>query len=224
MRGSARSGRSPQPSPPASTSPSSPSSSRHASIRRARFLRGSIVPSPRTAGPPRSAAGPSAPRPSASPGRRVDDPLLLDAEGRRQVGRGEAGVREDDVAGRRRVPGLVRMHRDGAGRAPLRVVERHEVVEDRRAHAAALRRVHPLAEDEGVQTPREQLHGRPAERGSSRYGARARPAARRAGAPAGMPSSAARIARGPRRLVGANATSSCRPAAAAHMPASEPRM
>ena len=41
---------------------------------------------------------------------------------------------------------------------------------------------------------------------------------------AGMPSSAARIAPGPRRLVGANATSSCRPAAAAHMPATEPRM
>ena len=163
MRGSARSGRSPQPSPPASTSPSSPSSSLHASIRRARFLRGSIVPSPRMAGPPRSAAGPSGPRPSCEPRRRVDDPLRRDAERLGQVGRGEAGVREDDVAGRRRVPALVRVHRDGASGAPLRVVERHEVVEHGRAHASALRRVHPLAEDEGVQTSREQLHRRPAE-------------------------------------------------------------
>ena len=39
-----------------------------------------------------------------------------------------------------------------------------------------------------------------------------------------IPSSAARIARGPRRLVGANATTSWRPAAASANPASEPRM
>ena len=40
----------------------------------------------------------------------------------------------------------------------------------------------------------------------------------------GMPASASRIRAGPRRLVGANATSSCAPAAADAIPASEPRM
>ena len=41
---------------------------------------------------------------------------------------------------------------------------------------------------------------------------------------AATPSSAARIRAGPRRLVGAKATSSWRPAAASPIPASDPRM
>ena len=60
------------------------------------------------------------------------------------------------------------------------MVERHEVVEHRRAHAAALRRVHPLAEDERVEPAREPLDGRAARRGSTPCGARARRAAGRA--------------------------------------------
>ena len=125
---------------------------------------------------------------------------------------------------RRGVAGLARVHRDRARRAPLGVVERHEVVEHGRTHASALRRVHPLAEEERVEPPREPLDRRPAEpapSGTQRVRGRQRG---RGAAAIGMPSSAARIAAGPRRLVGANATSSCASPAAAAIPASEPRM
>ena len=62
----------------------------------------------------------------------------------------------------RGVPRLAGVHRDRARRAPLGVMERHEIVEHRRPHAAPLCRVHPLAEHERVEAAREPLDGRAA--------------------------------------------------------------
>ena len=68
--GSSSPGCSPQPAPPASTSRCSPPSSRQASTRRWRFLRGSSVPTPRTYGPPKSAARPRGGTRPRRPGAR----------------------------------------------------------------------------------------------------------------------------------------------------------
>ena len=128
------------------------------------FFRGSIVPSPSTARSPRSALGPSTPRPGPSPGRASDDPAGVDPERRLQVGGGEA---RSSRRRRRRSPpracAFVACIEIVRARAPLRVVERHEVVEHRRPHAAALRGVHPLAEDERVERAGEALDRRPAQ-------------------------------------------------------------
>ena len=168
MRGSARSGRSPQPSPPASTSPSSPPSSRQASTSRARFFRGSIVPSAedRTGrrGRPRRPSGPS---PAASPGGATHDPLRLDPERRDEIGRRVvASWRRRRRRSRAAFRALRVCIETVRRRAPLGMLQRDEVV-DRRSRARPPRcgGVHPLAEEERVER---------AERAARRPGGRAR--------------------------------------------------
>ena len=165
MRGSARSGWSPQPSPPTSASASSPSSSRHASTRRGEVLARLERPDPEHG---RAAEVGRARRPArARPRARVARATIRsarDAERLGDVAAGEGGVREDDVArargvrapcacASRRVRGV---HHSG-------MVERDEVVEHGRAHAAALRRVHPVGEEEARRTrpTRRSTAGRP---------------------------------------------------------------
>ena len=224
MRGSARSGRSPHPSPPASTRPSSPSSSRHASTRRARFLRGSIVPSAEDRTGRRGRPLTVRLEPVGEARWSEDDRAPRRSRGRRR-GRppcsAELANTTSHVA--RRVPGLAGVHRHGPRRAPLRMVERHEVVEDRRAHAARCGGyIHSLNINASRSPTNRSTDGVPmrlhAVRSACEAGSRTSRSVDR------IPRSAARIALGPRRLVGANATSSWRPPAAAAIPASEPRM
>ena len=79
------------------------------------------------------------------------------------VGR-ERRVGEDDVAGARGVRGTCGACIERVrGGHPLREVERHEVVDRRRAEPGALRRVHPVGEVEDVERAEPALGRRPAE-------------------------------------------------------------
>ncbi len=121
-------------------------------------------------------------------------------------------VDEDDVAGLGGVGVLAAVHRLRALRRPLREAERHEVVDRRRAHPGPLRWVHPVGEVEHVERAEKPLGGGMAGACSRRCGSHARRAAARCAARRRCPASASRMRAGPRRLVGANATSSCSPA------------
>ena len=221
MRGSARSGRSPQPSPPASTSPSSPSSNRHASTSRARFLRGSIVPRPRIEGPPRSAAGPSGPRPGSRPGgawtMRSDS--MPSSETRSAAVAAEFAKTTSHVRAAFRalcvcIEIVLAVHHSGCRRG----IRSWKTVARTPARCAGY--IHSLKRKASNDPASRSTAGCPARLQAVRSACEA--GSGRSVERIGIPSSAARIRPGPRRLVGAKATSSCRPAPA--IPAMEPRM
>jgi hypothetical protein len=109
-----------------------------------------------------------------------DDPVPREAERLRDVVGGEGRVREDDVARARGVLVLARVHRARARSDPLRKVERHEVVDRRRAEPSALRRVHPVREVQHVEGSEPALCRRVAEprpRGAPAVRAEERPQA-----------------------------------------------
>ena len=144
-------------------------------------------------------------------GVRDPDPLGRDAERRVDVASRVRRVHEDDVARRGGVSVLAAVHRARPRGRPLGMVERHEVVDRRRTHAGALRRVHPVREVQRVERAEEALRGGTAEPAPGRADRVRGRAAARCAARRRSPSSAARIRSGPRRLVGANATISCSP-------------
>ena len=96
-------------------------------------------------------------------GQRHPHAILGHAEQLDDVARGERRVREDEVARARRVPVLRRVHAARAALHPLRMAQRHEVVDRRRADPSALRRIHPVREVEHVDRAEEALDARPAE-------------------------------------------------------------
>ena len=107
---------------------------------------------------------------------------------------------------------------------PLGKAQRHEVVDRRRAHAAALRRVHPVGEVEDVERAerRARAAGRPSRLQASRQRWANGSGDERSST--SRPSSASWIvasARGARRR---ERDDSCWPAAASASPPSEPRM
>ena len=107
-----------------------------------------------------------------------DEPVPADAEGGGDVGGGEPGVREDDVAGTGGVLVLARVHRASTPGDELRMVQRDEVVDHGRAEAAALRRVHPVGEEKRVDPAEEAFRGRvpePAPGGAEGVRGRKRP-------------------------------------------------
>ena len=223
IRGSARSGRSPQPSPPARTRPSSPSSRRHASTSRARFLRGSIVPSARIAGPPRSAASPSGTSPSASPGgagtiRSCSIPRTStrSAAVKREFANTTSHVCAACRALRVCMDTVRGVHHSGwwKGTRSWNTVAR--------TPPRCAGYIHSLNTNASSGPTKRSTGGRPRRlhpvRSAWDAGRRIRCSE------TWMPSRAARIASGPRRLVGPNATSSWRPPEAAARPPSEPRM
>ena len=109
---------------------------------------------------------------------RDANPLGGDAEGLRDVASRVRRVHEDDVARRGGVSVLAAVHRSRPRGRPLRMMERHEVVDRRRAHARALRRVHPVREVQRVERAEEPLGGRapePAPGGAHRVRERQRP-------------------------------------------------
>ena len=154
--------------------------------------------------------------------RRGDaDPLARHAQVLLHIAAGVGRVDEDEVAfcGARE---LVAVHRACARCHPLRMQERHEVVHHRRPDPTPLRRHHPVAEMEDVDRRRGNArrdgrprrlqpilkacdHGKTTVRTST-----------------GTSASASRINLRPLGRVGANAISSCLPAAASARPASEP--
>ena len=91
---------------------------------------------------------------------------------------------------------------------PLGEVERHEVVDRRRAQAGALRRVHPVGEVEHVERRRASARPAASRAATRRCARRARRAASSAAARPGIPASASGITRRPSGEVGANATTS----------------
>ena len=91
------------------------------------------------------------------------DPLARDAERLGDVVAGEARVDDHDVARLRRVRVLRAVHALACGVHPLRMVERNEIVDHRRAHAAPLRRIPPVAEVEDVELADHALDDRSAE-------------------------------------------------------------
>jgi hypothetical protein len=68
-------------------------------------------------------------------------------------------VHEHDVARRGGVPVFARVHRARARGDPLRVTQRNEIVNGRRADAASLWWVHPVAEVEHVEHAEQPLRG-----------------------------------------------------------------
>ena len=102
------------------------------------------------------------------PERRIDarvghaDSLPRDRERLDDVARGELRVREHHVAVSRllRIGGV---HPHGARVQLLRVFQRPEVVDHRRADAGTLRRIHPVREMEDVEAADEPFGGRPPE-------------------------------------------------------------
>ena len=157
-------------------------------------------------------------------GMRDADPLARHAERRRDVPSGVRRVDEDDVARRGRVPVLATCIDLVLRGRPLGMVKRHEVVDRRRAHARALRRVHPVREVEDVEA-RRAVAPPPGGRARSMPCARRGRRAAATCAPRRRPRRAQRgSGAGPVMLVGANATISCSPAAASASPPSEPRM
>ena len=93
-------------------------------------------------------------------GMRDADPLGGHAEGLRHVASRVRRVHEDDVAGRGGVSVLAAVHRSRARGRPLGMMERHEVVDRRRADTRALRRVHPVREVQRVERAEEPLGSR----------------------------------------------------------------
>ncbi len=201
----------PSPAPPTTASESSVSpSSANASTSVPRFLRGSSVATVSRYGAPRSAASPSARNSAPMPGCAT----TIRSRGKPSVAAMSSAVNAElansDVAG-------------AGGVAYLRpCIERvrpvthsgkcsgHEIVDRRRAHTGALRRVHPVGEVQHVEAADEALGGRPAEHATSAVRQRVRagqrdepqldvePVERLAGSRAALG-----------RVVGANATISC---------------
>ena len=82
----------------------------------------------------------------------------------------------------RGVPVLPAVHRPRPRGRPLRMMQRDEVVDRRRAHAGSLRRVHPVREVEHVEGAEEALGGRATGTAPGRAQAHARTAAARSAA------------------------------------------
>ena len=110
----------------------------------------------------------------------------------------------------RRVPVLRAVHAHRPAVDPVGEVERDEVVDHRRADAAALRRIHPVAEVEDVEGADDASP--PAARRARDQAVRSACAAGTTGRrrSAATPSSDASIVRRPARDAGAKATTSCR--------------
>jgi hypothetical protein len=101
------------------------------------------------------------------------DALARDVERVGDVIAREPGVDDHDVARTRRVRVLRTVHPLRAGRHPLGMVQRDEVVDHRRPDACALRRVHPVAEVQDIEAAHETLCHRtaqPAPRRADRVG------------------------------------------------------
>ena len=160
--GRSSSGCSPQPAPPTTASSSSGvGESENASTSVPRFLRGSSVATVSRYGAS-ARRGPVGVVLGRDPGMRHDDPFAREAEAHGDIVGGEGRVGEDHAAGRRRVRVLAGVHRVRPPGHPLRVVERHEVVNRRRAQARLLGRVHPVGEVEDVEVAEPALGRRPA--------------------------------------------------------------
>ena len=148
----------------------------------------------------------------AHAGVRDADPLRRDARASPTTSSPvNAGVDEDEVAGAGGVRVLAAVHRRACAALPIpgsAAGTRSWMVVAR--NARSLRRVHPVGEVQHVERA-EQALGRgttaPAPPGAQRVRGRQRPEAELDV----DPSSACRIRAGPRRLVGAKATISCRP-------------
>ncbi len=154
MRGSARSGRSPQPSP-ADEREAEARARAAATPRQAREVLARLDRAhAEHVAPPSSSRSPVGREPGAETRVRDDDaaPARPAGSSRRRAPV-KAEFAKSDVARAHRVRAPCRVHRDRARRAPLRMVERDEVVEDGRAEAASLRWEHPVGEDEGVDRP-----------------------------------------------------------------------
>ena len=89
-----------------------------------------------------------------------DDALAQELQVLRHVVRRVLAVDHDHVASPRRVPVLGEVLPPGARVHQVGEVQRHEIVDQSRAHAVPLGRVHPVGEVEDVQRPREPLHWR----------------------------------------------------------------
>ena len=96
-------------------------------------------------------------------------------------------VGEDHVAGPRGVPVLAAVHRPRALRRPLGMVQRHEIVDRRRAHAAPLRRVHPVGEVQHVERRRASARPPGGRAPTTRCASRARTAATTSRSSTSMP-------------------------------------
>ena len=96
-------------------------------------------------------------------GMRNANPLGRDAEGLRDVSPCVCGVHEDDVAGLGGVSILAAVHRSRARGRPLRMMERHEVVDRGGTDPRALRWVHPVREVQCVERAEEALRCGPPE-------------------------------------------------------------
>ena len=155
---------------------------------------------------------------------RQRDPhaLLGNLEQLDDVARREGRVREDEVARPRHVPVLRRVHAARPPLYPLRMAQRHQVVDRRGADPGALRRIHPVGEVEHVDRAEKALDSRPPQ-AAPPLAPEVREGRNCSETSTGTPSSAAGMAFIPRGLVGAKATISCSPPATSAKPASEPR-
>ena len=136
MPATSSAGCSPQPAAPATASASSPPSravrleERREVLPRLERRDGERVRAGRA-----RAARPSGVKPGVDAGIRDVDPLARDAERLRDVVAGEARVDDHDVARARRVAVLRAVHAARPRVHPLGEVQRHEVVDHRRADA-----------------------------------------------------------------------------------------
>ena len=147
-------------------------------------------------GPPRSRAGPSGRKDGRDPRRRHADPLSREAEKLDDLARRELGVDDDQVTGPGGMLVLAGVHPVGLRVHPVRMTERNEVVDRRRADTRPLRRVHPVGEVKDVQRARKPLDGTSSQPAPGRSPpmrlrrnedqAAARPARRRAPARSGV--------------------------------------
>ncbi len=223
MRGSARSGCSPQPPPPASTrsTPISSATSRQASTRRRRFLRGSSVPTPRTYGRAAGVGRAVGPVARLEPGRRDDEPVRGRARALRRHRppctpssrrRRRTGARPRPCAGASRSSGACTTRGGGGGRgrgssSPEGPRRCGGVIQSVKSRASKRPRSHSAGGN------RAMLHAvrTACEAGSGqRRGRSPRPARR------------ARIRPGPARLVGANGHDLVVPGGGAHEPRQRP--
>ncbi len=93
-------------------------------------------------------------------GVRDDEPLGLDSQRRHRVIGRVTGVREDDVTRVHGVGVLASVHRDRPRCAPLRVMQRIQVVDRRRTQPRTLRRRHPVGGEERIEGSEQALGGR----------------------------------------------------------------